>query len=120
MVTFLTSDPRAPRLPIRVNLTVLGALDVAPERLVLQPGQATNAQHVKIRKLQGAGLAIVGVESSNPDFTATTTAVSDGREYDVAVQYTGKRAHGSVSARITVRTNEPAQSAIVIPVMGRL
>lgn len=115
-----TSHPRVQSVPIRVSLALLGALQVEPERLVVQPAQATTAQHVKIRKLEGQGLAIIGVESSDPDFTTMLATVVEGREYDLAVQYTGKPGRGVVSTHITVKTNEPTQGTIVIPVRGRV
>ena len=50
----------------------------------------------------------------------TTTALEEGHEYDLAVMYTGKPGRGPVNSRLTLRTNEPRQGTIVIPLTGRL
>jgi len=93
---------------------------VTPLQLVVRPGADAPVLHVKISKARGAGLKILGVQSSDPEFVATTTAVARGREYDVAIRYTGKPGRGPVSSRITVKTNEPQQGAIVIPLTGQI
>ena len=40
--------------------------------------------------------------------------------YDLTIQYTGKPGRGRLNATITVKTNEPTQSSIVIPVAGKI
>lgn len=115
-VTIATSHPRAATVPIRVNLVVQGAVQILPDRILFQP--TATVQRVKLRKTEGPALAILGVESSDPELKATPAAVEEGREYDLAVEYTGQPGR-VLNARITVRTNEPRQQAIVIPVVGR-
>lgn len=111
-----TSHPKAASVPVRVSLAVVGPIAVTPERVVLQP-QATS-QHVKLLRPDGPPLAILGVTSSDPDVTATTTAVREGREYDVAITF-GGAVHRPVNARVTLRTNEPRQREILILVLGQ-
>lgn len=119
MMTVTTSHPRAPSLPVRVSLAVLGDIEITPVQLVLRLTADADTQHVKIRRREGAGLALVAVESSDPDFSATFVPMAIGREYDVVVRYAGKPERGTVRARITVKTNDRNQSTIVIPVIGR-
>lgn len=118
-VTLTTNLPKAETVPIRARLLVVGQVRVIPQQLVVRPGQEVSVLHVKISKTTGAALKILAVESSDPEFTTTTTTIVEGREYDLAVTYTGKPGRGPVSSRITVKTNEPGQGAIVIPLTGR-
>ncbi len=119
-VTLTTNRPKAEQVPIRAVLVVAGPLQVTPTQLVVRPGADAPALHVKISKGRGAALKILGVQSSDPEFVATTTAVARGREYDIAIKYTGKPGRGPVSSRITVKTSEPSQDTIVIPLIGQL
>jgi len=114
-----TTLPGAESVPLRVNLVVLGEVQVTPEAVTFEPSPDGAVRHVRISKPRGAPLRILAVESSSPDFTVTSATVSKGRTYDIAVHYVGKPGRGWVSARTTVRTNEPRQSVIVIPVSGR-
>lgn len=113
-VAVKTSHPRAPQLPIRVTLTVLGPVEVQPERVLLRPSLA--APHVKITRRDGRPLAILGVESSDPELKAS--ARHDGAGHDLAIEYTGRPGR-PINARVSVKTDEPRQPTIVIPVMGQ-
>ena len=119
-VTLTTNRPRAETVPIRVLLFVAGRVQVVPPQLVVQPAPEGPVLHVKISKPRGGALRILGVESSDPEFSATTAPVVKGHEYDLTVRYTGKPGRGLVTSRITVKTNEPQQGAIVIPLTGRI
>jgi hypothetical protein len=119
-VTLSTSQPKAKTVTIRAVLSVAGQVQVVPPQLVVQPGPEAPVLHVKVSKPRGGTMKVLGVASSDPDFKATTTAVAKGREYDVAVRYAGKPGRGPVNARITVRTDEPQQRTLVIPLTGRM
>ena len=119
-VTLSTNHPKAETVTIRPVLSVTGPVEFVPQRLEVQPGPEAPVLHVKIRKPRGGTLKILEVASSDPEFKATTSAIAKGREYDVAVRYTGKPGRGPVNSRITVKTDEPQQRTIVIPLTGRL
>ena len=119
-VTLTTDRAKEKTVLIRAVLVVLARLRIAPERLLVEPGAEPPVLHVRIRKRAGDGLTILGVASSDADFSATLSTIEDGREYDVAVRYTGRPGRGPVDARITAQTNEPGQTAIVIPLTGRI
>jgi hypothetical protein len=118
-VAVTTNRRRAETLSIRPALFVTGLVEVVPPQLFVKPGPDVPVLHAKITK-PGGGLQILGVESGDAEFTATTTAIEEGREYDLAVTYAGKPGRGPINSRLTVRTNEPRQGTIVIPLMGRL
>jgi hypothetical protein len=119
-VTLRTNQPKAETVTIRAVLSVTGRVQVMPPQLVVHPGSEPPVLHVKIAKAGGGTLRILGVASSDPEFEATTTAIAKGREYDLAVRYTGKPGRGPLNSRITVTTDEPQQRTIVIPLTGRL
>jgi hypothetical protein len=120
-VTLTTDRPKAERVAIRAVLMVVGVVRVDPDRLIVRPEAEVPVLHARLRKAEsGDPLRILAVESSDADFSASFTPVRDGREYDVAVRYTGKPGRGVVNGRITVKTSEPTQPAIVIPLAGRL
>ena len=75
---------------------------------------------MKISTTKGNTLRILGVESSDKDFVPTVRAVVRGREYDVVVKYVGQPNRGVVRSSLTVKTNEPHQRSIVVPVVGAL
>lgn len=118
-VTITTSHPHAPPLSIRVNLVVLADLEVVPEQLTLRATPPADTGQISIRAPDGDPVTLVGVESSDPDFTATTTTVRQGRAYEVSVRYTGRSERRVARARLTVRTDDPRQRTIVIPLAGR-
>jgi hypothetical protein len=119
-VTLATNLPRAEKIPIRVVLAVAAPVQVVPERLVVQPAVEAPVVHARISKRDGGGLEILGVASSDPDFVATVTPIDGGRAYDVAVRYTGRPGRGPVDVRITAKTNQRRQTAVVIPLQGRI
>jgi len=119
-VRLKTSLPNAESVMLRASLVVAGRVQVAPQQLVIQPSAEALVLHVKITKPTGGALKILAVESTDPDFATATAAIAEGREYDVSVSYKGQPGRGPVSSRITVRTNEPGQDTIVIPLRGRI
>jgi hypothetical protein len=119
-VNLTTNVHKAATVAIRPFLIVAGHLQILPTRVYVQPAIATQPQRVNISKPGGTGLAILGVESADPDFAATVSPIVEGREYDVSVTYKGKPDRGPVNSSITVKTNEPGQESIVISLAGRV
>jgi len=119
-VNLTTTVKGAETVPIRAQVFVAGRVQVTPSYLPLRPAAEPLVLHVKVQATKGDGLRILGVDSTDPDFTAVATPVQPGREYDVAIRYGGKPGRGRVAARIAVRTNEPGQESIVVPLEGQL
>jgi hypothetical protein len=119
-VTLTTNRARAEKVALRPVLIVAGRVAIEPSYLHVQPGPEPIVLHAKIVKSGGGPLKVLGVESADPDFTAKTTSVGDGREYDLAVTYTGKPGRGLVSSRITVKIDEPGQPTVILPITGRI
>jgi hypothetical protein len=119
-VTLTTDLGKAERIPLQVFVLVSGRVRVLPDRLLARPVPFNPILHATISKRTGDGFRILGVKSSDPDFVATTSPITKGREYDLTVRYTGKPGRGPVNSQITVRTNEPGQNVIVIPLIGSM
>src|SRR5262249_27073043 len=118
-VTLTTTIRGAETVPIQAAVFVVGRVQVRPTFLYVRPSEQP-VMHVKVATASGDGLKVLGVDSSDPEFSVETTPVAAGREYDVAVRYGGKPGRGQVTGRITVRTNEPGQETIVVPFSGQL
>jgi hypothetical protein len=118
-VVVATNHPKAHSVPIRTRLIVAGRVAVDPPQLFMAPGTGGAPLHVRISKRSGSPLEIGEVTSTDRDFRASATPVSQGREYDLAVSYVGAPGRGAVNARIMVKTNEPGQDVLVVPVAGR-
>ena len=117
-VTLTTNREKAEKLRIRAIVFVSGPVQFFPQQVVLRPSPNGFETTVKVTKEGGPSFEVLGVESADPDITATSTTVKKGREYDVVVRYTGKAGRGLIRSRLTVKTNEPSQPTIVIPIMG--
>jgi len=117
-VTLTTDRPKAEHVAIRAVIAVVGAVQVVPDRLVLHGANATAPVHGRLTKATGGPLKILGVESSDADVTATTTPVREGREYDLTFRYGGQPGR-TLDARVTVRTDDPEQPAVVVPIFVR-
>jgi hypothetical protein len=119
-ITLTTDRKKAKKIPIRAIVKVFGPVQVVPEQIVLRPSGTPFSATVRVRKPAGEPLRILGVETADRDFSATLTPVKEGREYDVVVKYAGKMGRGAVRSSLTVKTGEPAQPSIVIPMVGAL
>jgi hypothetical protein len=118
IVTLVTSHPHAPPLTLRVNLDVTPAVAVEPKGVLLRASSPDEVQHVRITKASGP-LAITGVEPSDPGLVATITPVTPDHVYDLVVRYGGAPPHGLTRSKVTVRTDDPGQPAIVVSVTVR-
>jgi hypothetical protein len=117
-VTLTTDRPKAERVAIRTVIAVVGAVQVVPERLFFHGAGASLPVHARLTKRTGAPLKILGVDSSNADVTATTSPMSEGREYDLTFRYGGQPGR-TLDARVTFRTDDPEQPAVVVPIFVR-
>jgi hypothetical protein len=117
-VTLATNREKAEKISVRAIVFVSGPVQFFPQQIVLRSSPNGFETTVKVSKESGSPFEILGVEAADPDVTATVTPVKKGREYDVVVKYTGKSGRGMIRSRLTVKTNEPAQPTIVIPILG--
>lgn len=119
-VDLITDRDKAEKVTIRPMITIAGPVQFDPVQILLRASPDGFQSTVKLKKPSGTPFDVLGVESADPDFTASTTPVKAGHEYDVLVKYTGKAGRGMIRSRITVKTSEPSQPTIVIPILGAL
>lgn len=123
-ITLKTTHPKAAELPIRIYGNVLGDVEVSPQQVTLSTGPQAAAeakvQHIAIKKATGDPLKISGVTSDNAGVTTALKTVTDGREYDLEVKYTGEPLTMALTAKVTLKTNDPRQPSIDLPVWGRV
>jgi hypothetical protein len=117
-VTLTTDHAKAEKVAIRALLNVVGPIEVVPPQITMRPSKEPPVATLRVSRPAGTPLRIRGVESSDPDFSTEVAPVRKGREYAVHVRYTGKPGRGVVRARLTIKTNEPAQATIGVPVVG--
>ena len=113
--------PKMAQLDIRVNGRIEGNVTVRPERLYFISSQGGNTarQEVRLTRRPEGGLEILGVDVDNPGFAATVVPVSeDGKEYKIDVVRADPAA-GAQTAKLTIRTNEPSQASIEVPIIAR-
>jgi hypothetical protein len=123
-IVLKTTLPKAEEQVIRIFGTVTGDVEVTPQyvTLAMGPNAAPEAkvQHVTVRKTTGDPLKVTSVTSDNPSLTTSLKTVAEGREYDVEVKYTGEPMTTPLTAKVTIKTNDPKQSSIEVQVWGRV
>ena len=122
-VTLKTTHPKSPEQVVRIFGTVTGDVEVIPQyvTLVTGPGAAPEAkvQHVIIKKQVGDALKILGVTSDNAAIATKLKTVTEGREYDLEVKFTGEPLTAPLSAKLAIKTNDERQPSLDVQVWGR-
>ncbi len=122
-ITLKTSHPKAPEQVIRIFGQVAGDVEVIPQYVTLSTGPGAEpegrVQHVAIRKAAGGSLKVLGASADNPEIVPTLKTISEGKEYDLEIKYTGQPSTAPVTAKVTVRTDDPRQPTLDVQVWGR-
>ena len=123
-VMLKTTHPKASDVTLRIFGSVTGDIEVVPQYLTLSTGASATpeakVQHAVIRKTTGEPLKILSVTSDNPQVETKLTTVTDGREYDLEVRYTGAPATTALSAKVAIATNDAKQPKLEVQVWGRV
>ncbi|MEZ0326096.1 MAG: DUF1573 domain-containing protein [Fimbriimonas sp.] len=89
-----------------------------PDELFL--GEISEAKTSKLLVSRpGRPFKVLGVESMSPSFKATFKAVKDD-EYALEVAYDGKAPKGELATMLKVKTDDPKQPLVNIPVIGTI
>jgi Protein of unknown function (DUF1573) len=123
-VTLQTTDRKVPAIPITLTGLAQDALAVSPPFLHLgRLGVAPDAappRFVTVYRRAGA-FRVVEVKTDTPALKAEVTALdtpeADGRSsfYTLSVHYLGGWPKGTVTGKISVRSDDPAVSKLEIP-----
>lgn len=108
-----------PVLPLlRHNIFVQRGIVAEPESLYLGeiPNARTSATFIVSRP--GVPFKVLEVTTNSPYFKAVATPNADSSEFRVTVEFDGKGIPGIVETIVTIRTNDPKQPRIEVPIRG--
>lgn len=109
-VTLVTNDPRQPQLVLQVKAQIWAPFEVNPKTVMFQyDPDSTEGQTrvVRVTNQLEEPMAIAGVRSDHPGFTATIEAVEPGREFELSISTVPPVGRGTVSTAVTL---EPADT----------
>lgn len=115
----LSVSTNSPVIPlIRHNIFVQRGIVAQPESLYVGeiPQARTAASFLLTRP--GVPFKVLGVTTNSPFFTAKATPNADGSEYRITVEFDGKGDPGTIDVTVTIRTDDPKQPTILVPVRG--
>jgi hypothetical protein len=119
-----TTHPKAGEITLRMFGNVAGEVEVVPQYVTLSTGATATpeakVQHAVIKKATGDPLKIMSVTSDNPKVETRLTTVTEGREYDLQIKYTGEPMITALASKIAVTTNDPRQPKVEIQIWGRV
>jgi len=111
-----TDDPQYP--VIRFTIFAQKGIVVLPASVFLgDVGKATRTTSVILSR-PNKPFKILGIDSDSSYVTAHAEMVTGDWEYKILVDYSGKAPSGDLRAMLTVRTDDPKQPKVRIPVMG--
>jgi hypothetical protein len=127
IITVASNDPENPNFQLKLDMTVVRAIDVQPERLYLynvQHGQAQNMA-VTILGKPGLKLKILSAQSSGGVVTVTNVVpYSDAKEKrrgaTFQVELPKERPIGNFTDTVIVQTDNKKKPQIEIPVTGEI
>jgi len=121
-LTVTINHPKISSLSSRLYLQVEGQIKFSPRMLFFDENAQKNrgAKKIRITKSKGPNLEIVGVESTSPQFQAETVIIKEGKEFDVEIRMAPDVEPGRYQGEIVIRTNDPDQKEIKIPVRSNI
>lgn len=108
-----------PVLPLlRHNIFLQKGILAQPESVYMGeiPNARTSATFLVSRP--GFPFKVLEVTTNNPFFKAVATPNEDSSEYRVTVEFDGKGDSGIIETIVTVRTDDPKQPRIEVPIRG--
>jgi hypothetical protein len=113
-----TDNPLIPR--ITRNFVVQRGIVPLPQQLFMGEVGKNPSQFRFIVSRPGKPFKISSVSSDLGYLKPKAISKKDGTEYDIVVSYSGKAPSGIVNGRLTIKTNDAKQPAIVVPVRGNV
>jgi hypothetical protein len=111
-----TDDPVFPVM--RHTLTLQRGIAVLPGSVYLgELGNAPSTAWFLVTR-PGRGFRVLDVTSDSPRLSARFEPVRGNYEYRVTLTYDGRGEFGQLAATITIRTDDPRQPEIAVPVTG--
>ena len=121
-LTVKTDHPRISSLSAHIYLRVKGPITFSPRMLFFDENaqKARAIKKVRITKIKGDDLKIIEVTSTSPQFQAETVIIKEGKEFDVEIRMAPDVEPGRYQEEIVIRTNDPDQKEIKIPVRSNI
>lgn len=103
---------------LRHNIFLQKGILAQPESVYLGeiPRARTAATFLVTRP--GLPFKVLSATTNSPFFTAKAEAIGDGSEHRVSVEFDGKGDPGSIEVIVTIRTSDPKQPKIEVPIRG--
>lgn len=122
-IKIFTNHPQKPITELHVSARVQGRIGFSPEYLHLGPIYRGDpiAQDAIIYKRDESGLPLKVSAKSNLDFfQVKITTTEEGMRYKLNFSLTPKAPLGRFKTEIEIKTNDPDQPVITLPVVGDL
>ncbi len=117
-VTVNTDDKTAEPLVLNLIVDIHDPLTFAPALVWWRRGEAAAAKSVAVNAAPGERVAITGVSSNSPGFTARLLTAQAGQKYEVVVTPADTAAKGT--AEIKVQTDFPADAPRAYTIHARV
>ncbi len=117
--TVVSNDPSQPQMTLTLKANIKQLIDILPgPYLSIQANRGETAEgKLTLVNNDSSPLKILGVESSNPEFTTTLKTLENGKKYEVVAKLNQTNTPGRFNANLTVTTDNKKQDKLTIPVM---
>jgi len=117
---FFLDDETEPCARIRVTAYLVGDIEVKPARLTFRAerGGETGLSPLRVMSGTDTTFRVLDVKTNVPALRTELVPIEEGKQYSVIPHLAPDAAAGQVRGRITIRTDNAEQPAIVVPVFG--
>jgi hypothetical protein len=113
-----TDHPKYKRL--QANLVIQSGIVSMPERVFYGEIPAAPRRSTFVVTRPGKGFKILSADADVPNLSLSYEAQKENWEYRFTVQFDGKAPTGPLSATITIKTDDPSQPVIKVPVTASI
>src|SRR5512139_169398 len=118
VISFATGLAESPTLDVQVSLTIVGDVDLQPEKLVLMPGRTTEQKRAFfIQNGTKDPLKITDLAATNPEVKVSLEEVKPGTTFRVEVVVPATYRPSPTGDAITFKTNAASAPQMSIPVI---
>jgi hypothetical protein len=120
-ITIQSNDPQQPAFILTLQGDVADTIGATPDRFmfgVVRP-ESTLTQVVELVAVDEPGFRIITVESSAPQFTASSEIVEEGKRYRIRLVSNGPLPAGVYNGSVVVRTDHPAKPVVELPIFAQ-
>lgn len=121
-LTILTDNPDSPKVQVSLRGKVVGSVRVVPNTVTLGviKGDTLPTRTIHVSAASGKDFQITGLEATSPLIAAEYTKDETSNRYTVTVTLTAKPPAGAFSEKLRIKTNDPSENLVEIPVYGHM